>query len=177
MAISEVSVKDAEMLAIEEINATGGVLGKQIEPVIEDGASDWPTFAEKAGKFAGRIKLPPYSEAGPPPVGKPCSLFSNKTTVFYFIRFNMKGWNPPNIFIRAPQPISKSCLRCPGRSRTAAKMFLLGSDYVFPRTANKIIKAQLTAEGGKLAGEYAAGPYRFQHDYSQDQGGEARYRL
>ena len=51
MAISEVSVKDAEMLAIEEINAAGGVLGKQIEPVIEDGASDWPTFAEK-GKIA-----------------------------------------------------------------------------------------------------------------------------
>ncbi|HVL03679.1 MAG TPA: transporter substrate-binding protein, partial [Acidimicrobiales bacterium] len=51
MAISEVSVHEAELLAIEEINAAGGVLGKQIEPVIEDGASDWPTFAEKADKL------------------------------------------------------------------------------------------------------------------------------
>src|SRR5689334_19439518 len=51
MSISEVSVKDAEIMAIEEINAAGGVLGKQIVPVIEDGASDWPTFAEKAGKL------------------------------------------------------------------------------------------------------------------------------
>ena len=47
MAISETSVVDAEKLAIEEINAAGGVLGKQIEAVVEDGASDWPTFAEK----------------------------------------------------------------------------------------------------------------------------------
>src|SRR5215213_9264168 len=51
MSISEVSVKDAEIMAIEEINAAGGVLGKQIVPVVEDGASDWPTFAEKAKKL------------------------------------------------------------------------------------------------------------------------------
>ena len=48
MAISEVSVKDATLLAIEEINAAGGINGKMLEPIIEDGASDWPTFAEKA---------------------------------------------------------------------------------------------------------------------------------
>src|SRR5213075_747324 len=48
MAISEVTVKNSELMAIDEINAKGGVLGKKIEPVIEDGASDWPTFAEKA---------------------------------------------------------------------------------------------------------------------------------
>ena len=57
MSISEVTVKDAELLAIEEINATGGVLGKQIEPVIEDGASDWPTFAEKAQKLISEDKV------------------------------------------------------------------------------------------------------------------------
>ena len=51
MSISETAVKDATLLAIEEINANGGVLGKQLEPVIEDGASDWPTFAEKARKL------------------------------------------------------------------------------------------------------------------------------
>jgi len=45
MSISEVSVKDAELMAIDEINAAGGVLGKQIKPIVEDGASDWPTFA------------------------------------------------------------------------------------------------------------------------------------
>ena len=54
MAISETDCKNATMLAIEEINASGGVLGKQIEAVIEDGASDWPTFTEKAGKLIGQ---------------------------------------------------------------------------------------------------------------------------
>ncbi|MDE5101713.1 MAG: transporter substrate-binding protein, partial [Trichodesmium sp. St19_bin2] len=51
MAISETTVVEAEKLAIEEINAAGGVLGKQIEAIVEDGASDWPTFAEKANKL------------------------------------------------------------------------------------------------------------------------------
>ena len=51
MSISETAVHDAELLAIEEINAAGGVMGKQLEVVIEDGASDWPTFAEKARKL------------------------------------------------------------------------------------------------------------------------------
>lgn len=48
MSISEVAVKNAELMAIKEINAAGGVMGKQLEPIVQDGASDWPTFAEKA---------------------------------------------------------------------------------------------------------------------------------
>ncbi len=56
MAISEVSLRDAELMAIEEINESGGLLGKKIEPVIEDGASDWPTFAEKAKSCYRKIK-------------------------------------------------------------------------------------------------------------------------
>src|ERR1044072_6845987 len=57
MAISEVSVKDAELLAIDEINAAGGVMGKKLVPVIEDGASDWPTFVEKAKKLITQDKV------------------------------------------------------------------------------------------------------------------------
>jgi urea transport system substrate-binding protein len=51
MAISEVAVRDAELLAIQQINEEGGVLGRPLEPIVEDGASDWPTFAEKARKL------------------------------------------------------------------------------------------------------------------------------
>src|SRR4051794_16719753 len=51
MSISETSVKDSTLMAIDEINAKGGVLGKKITPVVEDGASDWPTFAEKTKKL------------------------------------------------------------------------------------------------------------------------------
>src|SRR4051812_36142295 len=57
MAISEVSVRDSELLAIDEINKAGGVLGKQLKPVVEDGASDWPTFAEKAQKLISTDKV------------------------------------------------------------------------------------------------------------------------
>ena len=57
MAISEQSVVDAELLAIEEINQAGGVLGKQIQPIVEDGASTWPTFAEKATKLIDQDKV------------------------------------------------------------------------------------------------------------------------
>jgi urea transport system substrate-binding protein len=57
MAISEVTVKDAEMLAIDEINAKGGVLGKKIVPIVEDGASDWPTFKTKAEKLLTQDKV------------------------------------------------------------------------------------------------------------------------
>src|SRR5438270_11604878 len=57
MAISEVSVKDAELMAIDEINAKGGVLGKKLEPKVEDGASDWPTFTEKAKKLLEQDKV------------------------------------------------------------------------------------------------------------------------
>src|SRR3954447_24814986 len=57
MAISEVSVRDAELLAIDEINAAGDVLGKKLKPVVEDGASDWPTFAEKAQKLISTDKV------------------------------------------------------------------------------------------------------------------------
>jgi urea transport system substrate-binding protein len=57
MAISEKSVVDAEQLAIEEINKAGGVLGKQIEAIVEDGNSDWPTFAEKAKKLIDQDKV------------------------------------------------------------------------------------------------------------------------
>ncbi|MEY3695375.1 MAG: hypothetical protein RL083_1200, partial [Pseudomonadota bacterium] len=57
IAIAEKSVVDAEMLAIEQINKAGGVMGKLIDPVVEDGASDWPTFAEKARKLLEKDKV------------------------------------------------------------------------------------------------------------------------
>ncbi|GAB6929453.1 urea ABC transporter substrate-binding protein [Paenibacillus sp. JCM 10914] len=155
MAISEVSVKDAEMLAIEEINAAGGVLGKQIEPVIEDGASDWPTFAEKAGKLLQQDKVAAVfggwtsaSRKAMLPVFE-----QNNGLLFYPVQYEGLE-SSPNIFYTGAttnqQIVPSVSWLLENRGK---KMFLLGSDYVFPRTANKIIKAQLAAEGGELAGE------------------------
>ncbi len=155
MAISEVSVKDAEMMAIEEINAAGGVLGKKIEPVIEDGASDWPKFAEKAKKLLQNDKVATVFGCW--------TSASRKAVLPVFEENNGLLWYPvqyegmeasPNIFYSgaAPNqqivPAVEWLLQNKGK-----KFFLLGSDYVFPRTANKIIKAQLAAQGGELIAE------------------------
>ncbi|PHJ36676.1 ABC transporter substrate-binding protein [Desulforamulus profundi] len=155
MAISEVSVKDAEMMAIEEINASGGLLGKKIEPIIEDGASDWPKFAEKANKLLQNDKVATVFGCW--------TSASRKAVLPVFEANNGLLWYPvqyegmeasPNIFYTgaAPNqqivPAVEWLLQNKGK-----KFFLLGSDYVFPRTANKIIKAQLKAMGGELIAE------------------------
>ncbi|GAB6152344.1 urea ABC transporter substrate-binding protein [Desulfosporosinus burensis] len=155
MAISEVSVKDAEMMAIDEINASGGVLGKKIVPVIEDGASNWPNFAEKAKKLLQQDKVATVFGCW--------TSASRKAVLPVFEENNGLLWYPvqyegmeasPNIFYTgaAPNqqivPAVEWLLENKGK-----KFFLLGSDYVFPRTANKIIKAQLTAMGGEMIAE------------------------
>jgi urea transport system substrate-binding protein len=155
MAISEVSVRDAELLAIDEINKKGGVLGKQIKPVIEDGASDWPTFAEKAKKLLQQDKVATVFGGW--------TSSSRKAMLPVFEQLNGLLWYPvqyegmeqsPNIFYvgaTTNQQIVPSVEYLLKSNKK--KFFLLGSDYVFPRTANKIIKAQLKASGGTTVGE------------------------
>lgn len=155
MAISEKSVVDAENLAIEEINKAGGVLGKQIEAVTEDGASDWPTFAEKAKKLIDQDKVVTIFGCW--------TSASRKAVLPVFESKNHMLWYPvqyegqecsKNVFYTgaAPnqqiEPSVEWLLKNKGK-----EFFLVGSDYVFPRTANTIIKAQLEALGGKVVGE------------------------
>ncbi|MUT67707.1 urea ABC transporter substrate-binding protein [Paenibacillus sp. NEAU-GSW1] len=155
MAISEVSVRDAEIMAIEEINAAGGVLGKKIVPVEEDGASDWPTFAEKARKLISEDKVATVFGGW--------TSSSRKAMKPVFEELNGLLWYPvqyegleasPNIFYTGATtnqqivPAVDWLLENRGK-----KFYLLGSDYVFPRTANLIIKEQLKAKGGEMVGE------------------------
>lgn len=155
MAISEVSVKDAELLAIEEINAAGGVLGKKLEPIVEDGASDWPTFAEKADKLITQDKVATVFGGW--------TSASRKAMLPVFERRKALLWYPvqyeglessPYIFYTGAttnQQIVPALdyLKEEGKRR----LFLVGSDYVFPRTANKIIKAYAAANGMEILGE------------------------
>ena len=155
MAISETTVVDAEELAIKEINAAGGVLGKQIEIVKEDGASDWDTFAEKAEKLidqdqvtvvfgcwtsASRKKVLPVFEAKDHMLWYPVQYEGQECSknIFY-------TGAAPNQQI---EPAVDWLLENKGTD-----FFLVGSDYVFPRTANNIIKEQLKANGGNTVGE------------------------
>jgi len=155
MSISEVSVKDATLLAIEEINAAGGVLGKQLEPVIEDGASDWPTFAEKARKLLQQDNVAVVFGCWTSASRKAVLPVFESLNGLLFYPVQYEGLEQsPNIFYTGAEPSQQivpavNYLLEQGHK----KIFLLGSDYVFPRTANKIIKAQLAANGGELAGE------------------------
>jgi urea transport system substrate-binding protein len=155
MSISEVSVRDATLLAIEEINKSGGVLGKQLKPIVEDGASDWPTFAEKLKKLLQKDKAAVVfggwtsaSRKAMLPV-----VEQNKGLLWYPVQYEGLETSP-NIFYTGATtnqqiiPAVTWLLQNKGK-----KFFLLGSDYVFPRTANKIIKEQLKAEGGTLIAE------------------------
>ncbi|MEX1018370.1 MAG: urea ABC transporter substrate-binding protein [Litorilinea sp.] len=156
MSISEVSVKDATLLAIEEINANGGIMGRMLEPVIEDGASDWPTFAEKARKL--------IQQDGVDVVFGCWTSASRKAVLPVFEELNGLLFYPvqyeglessPNIFYTGAEPTQQII---PGveylvNELGAENIYLLGSDYVFPRTANLIIKAQLEALGVEMAGE------------------------
>ncbi|HEU4322849.1 MAG TPA: urea ABC transporter substrate-binding protein [Roseiflexaceae bacterium] len=155
MSISEVSVKDATLLAIDEINASGGVMGKKLEPVIEDGASDWPTFAEKANKLLQQDKVAVVFGCWTSASRKAVLPVFEQQNGLLFYPVQYEGLeSSPNIFYTGAEPSQQivpavDYLLEQGKK----KIYLLGSDYVFPRTANKIIKAQLTAKGAELAGE------------------------
>ena len=155
MAISETTVVDAEMLAIKEINEAGGVLGKQIEPIQEDGASDWPTFAEKAEKLIDQDQVVTvfgcWTSASRKAV---LPVFESKQhQLWYPVQYEGQECSQ-NIFYTgaAPnqqiEPAVDWLLENKGTD-----FFLVGSDYVFPRTANTIIKEQLKANGGNTVGE------------------------
>ncbi len=155
MAISEKSVVDAEQLAIEEINNAGGVLGKKIEVIVEDGASNWDTFREKATKLIDQDKVVTIFGCW--------TSASRKNVLPVFEQKNHLLWYPvqyegqecsKNIFYTGAAPNQQIEPAVDWLLQNKGKQFfLVGSDYVFPRTANTIIKAQLDAKGGKTVGE------------------------
>jgi urea transport system substrate-binding protein len=156
MAISEVSVRDSELLAIDEINKAGGVLGKQLKPVIEDGASDWPTFAEKAQKLISTDKVA-ATFGGWTSASRKAMLpvfERNKALLYYPVQYEGLEASPYIFYTGA----TTNQQIIPGLEYLKDKLkvktlFLVGSDYVFPRTANKEIKAWAKANGMSIVGE------------------------
>ncbi len=155
MSISETTVRDSTLMAIDEINAAGGIMGRMIEPIVEDGASDWPTFAEKARKLlledgvavvfgcwtsaSRKAVLPVFEE--------------NNGLLFYPVQYEGLEMSPNIVYTGATtnQQIVPAVEYLLSQGKT--KFFLLGSDYVFPRTSNTIIGAQLAAAGAEVVGE------------------------
>ena len=155
MAISEASLVDAALMAIAEINQAGGVLGQEIAPIVEDGASNEKTFAQKARKLIQQDQV--------------ATLFGcwtsacRKAIVPVLEEFNALLWYPLQYEgLEESQHIFYTG-SCPNQQVEPAlewlvkhhgkRFYLVGSDYVFPRTVHKIIDAQLKGLGGTVLEE------------------------
>ncbi|MCS6969484.1 MAG: urea ABC transporter substrate-binding protein [Planctomycetota bacterium] len=149
MAISETSCKDATVLAVEEINAKGGVLGRRIEAVVVDPASNWPLFAEKAKELLLTHKVAVVFGCW--------TSVSRKSVLPVFEEYNGLLFYPVqyegeeqslNVFYTAATPNQQLVPAAEYMLEQGMKKFyLLGTDYVFPRTANKVLKAMLKSRG------------------------------
>lgn len=154
MAISETSLKDVALMTIEEINASGGVLGKQLEPVVVDPASNWPLFAEKARQLLAQDKVAVVFGAW--------TSVSRKSVLPVFKELNGLLFYPVqyegeelerNVFYTGAAPNQQAIPAVEylmSEDGGGAKRFvLLGTDYVYPRTTNKILRAFLHSKGVK----------------------------
>ncbi|GAA1750027.1 urea ABC transporter substrate-binding protein [Nostocoides vanveenii] len=155
MAISEKTVNDALNMAAKEINAAGGVLGKQLDVVTEDGASEPTTFAEKAKKLISSDCVAAVFGGWTSASRKAMlPVFEGQNSLLYY-PVQYEGLEASkNIFYTGAttnQQIIPALDYLKEKGKT--KLFLVGSDYVFPRTANKIINAYAKANGMTVVGE------------------------
>ncbi|BAG83496.1 urea ABC transporter substrate-binding protein [Candidatus Azobacteroides pseudotrichonymphae] len=152
MAISEVSLRDVLMMGIDEINASGGVLGKTIVPKIVDPASDWDLFAEKSRELLSKDKVVAVFGCW--------TSVSRKSVLPIFEEYNGLLFYPvqyegqecsPNVIYTGGTPNQQLIPAAEYLMSEAGggyrKFYLLGTDYIFPRTANRILKNFLLAKG------------------------------
>ncbi len=152
MAISETSLKEVALMAIEEINAKGGVLGKKLEPVVVDPASNWPLFAEKARGLISQDKVAvvfgcwtSVSRKSVNPVFKELNGL-----LFYPVQYEGEELEK-NVFYTGAAPNQQAIpaveYLMSKEGGGAKRWVLLGTDYVYPRTTNKILRAFLKSKG------------------------------
>ena len=155
MSISETSVRDAELLAISELNANGGVLGKQIVAVQADGASDPQIFADEARKLLQNEKVVTVFGCWTSQSRKAVKPVFEELYGLLWYPVQYEGMEAsPNIMYMGASPNQQIVPAVDYCAETIGKrMFLVGSDYVFPKTANRIIKAQLAQLDGECVGE------------------------
>jgi urea transport system substrate-binding protein len=152
MAISETSLKDVALMTIDEINAQGGVLGKKLEPVVVDPASNWPLFAEKARQLLTQDKVAAVFGCW--------TSVSRKSVLPVFEELNGLLFYPvqyegeelsQNVFYTGAAPNQQAIpaveYLMSKEGGGATRFFLLGTDYVYPRTTNKILRAFLRSKG------------------------------
>lgn len=155
MAISEVTVRDAIKLAVDEINADGGVLDKQIELIGEDGASEPTVFAEKAEKLISSDCVAAVFGGWTSSSRKAMlPVFESANSLLYYPVQYEGLESSPNIFYTGATTNQQIVPALDYLKEQGVKsLYLVGSDYVFPQTANRIIKAYAEANGIEIKGE------------------------
>jgi urea transport system substrate-binding protein len=152
MAISETALKETVLMTIDEINKAGGVMGKKLEPVVVDPASNWPLFAEKARQLLTKDKVAvtfgcwtSVSRKSVLPVYKELNGL-----LFYPVQYEGEELEK-NVFYTGAAPNQQAIPAVEylmSKDGGEAKRFvLLGTDYVYPRTTNKILRAFLKSKG------------------------------
>lgn len=150
MAISETSLKDAVLMLIEEQNKKGGVLGMELEPVVVDPASNWPLFAEKARELLAKEKVSvvfgcwtSVSRKSVLPVFEEMNGL-----LFYPVQYEGEE-SSKNVFYTGAAPNQQAipAVDYLMNELGVERWVLAGTDYVYPRTTNKILEAYLKAKG------------------------------
>ncbi len=156
MAISETGSVQAEKLAIDQINAMGGVLGRKIKFIQEDGASDWPTFAEKSKKLLEKDKVAAvfgcWTSASRKAV---LPVFEKDNGLLYYPTFYEGLEESPNVYYTGQEATQQilAGIDWVVKEKGAKTFYLLGSDYIWPRTSNKIARKHIEKNGLKVVGE------------------------
>jgi urea transport system substrate-binding protein len=154
MAISETILKDLMLMLVAEQNAKGGLLGKKIEPVVVDPASNWPLFAEKARELLVKEKVAAVFGCWTSVSRKSVLPVFEELNGLLFYPLEYEGEEASyNIFYGSSVPDNKAIPAVEylmSKDGGEVKRFVLeGTDYVYPRTSNKIIRAYLKSKGVK----------------------------
>jgi urea transport system substrate-binding protein len=152
MAISETVLKDTVLMAIDEINAKGGLLGKKLEPVVVDPASNWPLFAEKAKQLITQDKVAVVFGCWTSVSRKSVLPVFEQTNSLLFYPVQYEGEElSKNVFYTGAAPNQQAIpaveYLMSKDGGNAKRWVLLGTDYVYPRTTNKILRAFLKSKG------------------------------
>jgi urea transport system substrate-binding protein len=152
MAISETTLKDVMLMLIEEQNKKGGLLGKKLEAVVVDPASNWPLFAEKARELISQNKVSAVfgcwtsvSRKSVLPVFKELN-----SVLFYPVQYEGEE-SERNVFYTGAAPNQQAipAVDYLAKEEKVERWVLAGTDYVYPRTTNKILEAYLKSKGVK----------------------------
>ncbi|NEJ21295.1 urea ABC transporter substrate-binding protein [Rhizobium leguminosarum] len=150
MAISETTLKDAMLMLIDEQNKKGGLLGKKLQAVVVDPASDWPLFAEKARELIQKDKVAAVFGCWTSSSRKSVLPVFEETNSILFYPVQYEGEESSrNIFYTGAAPNQQAIPAVDYlMEKEGVKRFVLeGTDYVYPRTTNKILEAYLISKG------------------------------